>query len=158
MARHRTSALRVATVVLGSARDAEDVVQAATERVWRSIGTADPERGFRPWYLRAVANTARNHRRGWWRRTAAELRLATRPAPGVPDPVDAAVGAAEREAVVAALNRLDPEARLVIALRHFEQLGEREMAAVLDCPPGTVKSRLSRAMARLRAELGEQRP
>ena len=46
--------------------------------------------------------------------------------------------------VVAALNRLDTMERLVIALRHFEQLTEREMADVLDCPPGTVKSRLSR--------------
>ena len=41
----------------------------------------------------------------------------------------------------------------MIALRHFEQLSEQEMAEVLDCPRGTVKSRLSRAMARLRAEL-----
>ena len=55
--------------------------------------------------------------------------------------------------VVAALNRLDTMERLVIALRHFEQLSEQEMADVLDCPPGTVKSRLSRAMAKLRAEL-----
>jgi DNA-directed RNA polymerase specialized sigma24 family protein len=41
----------------------------------------------------------------------------------------------------------------VIALRHFEQLDEREMATVLDVPPGTVKSRLARAMSKLRAEL-----
>ena len=41
----------------------------------------------------------------------------------------------------------------MIALRHFEQLNEQEMADVLDCPAGTVKSRLSRAMSRLRAEL-----
>ena len=55
--------------------------------------------------------------------------------------------------VVAALNRLDAVDRLVIALRHFEQLSEQEMADVLDVPPGTVKSRLSRAMAKLRTGL-----
>ena len=79
VARHRTSARRVATVVLGSPVDADDVVQTATERALRSIATLDAERPFRPWYLRIVANTARNHRRSRWRRHAAELRLAARP-------------------------------------------------------------------------------
>jgi RNA polymerase sigma factor (sigma-70 family) len=142
-------------VVLGTARDAEDVVQATTERMWRSIGTLDPDRGFRSWYLRGVANTARNHRRSWWRRNAAELRVAARPVLGGPDPADAAVTSEQRRRVVAALNRLDADTRLVIALRHFEQLTEHEMAEVLDCPAGTVKSRLSRAMQRMRTALGE---
>lgn len=154
VARHRTSALRVATVVLGSASDAEDVVQQAAERMWPSVAAVDPERGFRSWFLRGVANTARNQRRSRGRRTRAELRLAER-APGVDtgDPALAAVSAAERAVVVVALNHLDSDARLVIALRYFEQLSEREMADVLGCAPGTVKSRLSRAMARLRTEL-----
>jgi RNA polymerase sigma-70 factor (ECF subfamily) len=152
VARHRTSALRVATVVLGSAVDADDVVQTASERAWRAIAGVDLARGFRAWYLRAVANVARNHRRGRWRRRRAELRVAARSADAIVDTVTAV----EREVVVAALNRLDAHERLVIALRHFEQLTEREMADVLDCPAGTVKSRLSRAMARLRSELSTE--
>lgn len=151
----------MATVVLGSAGDAEDVVQAAAERMWRSIVALDADRGFRAWFLRGVANTARNHRRSWWRRNAVELRL-VRQAPEAHvdefDPADAAVSADDREMVIAALNRLDADTRLVIALRHFEQLGEREMAVVLGCATGTVKSRLSRAMQRLRVELGEDSP
>jgi RNA polymerase sigma-70 factor, ECF subfamily len=139
-------------VVLGEASDAADAVQVASERAWQGIVAVDPERGFRSWFLRIVANTARNQRRSRWRRRRAELRLAAHRVP-VDDPHDGAVTASERTAVVAALNRLGSEERLVIALRHFEQLTEREMADVLDCPPGTVKSRLSRAMARLRAEL-----
>jgi RNA polymerase sigma-70 factor (ECF subfamily) len=138
---------------LGSPTDAEDVVQAASARAWRAIGDVDALRGFRAWYLRAVANTARNHRRGRWRRHRAELRVAARPSYGPVDPVDDTVTATERDAVVAALNRLADGERLVIALRHFEQLTEREIAKVLGCPAGTVKSRLSRAMARLRVEL-----
>jgi RNA polymerase sigma-70 factor (ECF subfamily) len=153
LSRHRASALRVATVVLGDAVDADDVVQTASERAWRAIADVDAARGFRAWYLRVVANTARNQRRGRWRRRHAELRVAVRSSSGPADPVDDTVTASEREAVVAALNRLDAQARLVIALRHFEQLSEREMAEVLDCPAGTIKSRLSRAMGRLRAEL-----
>jgi RNA polymerase sigma-70 factor (ECF subfamily) len=154
LARHRSSALRVATVVLGSASDADDVVQIASERAWRSIGTVDPDRGFQPWFLRIVANTARNDRRAAGRRRAAELRIALQPADGGgPDPQSATVTHAEREAVVAAMNRLDSDTRLVIALRYFEQFSEHEMAEVLACPIGTVKSRLSRAMGRLRGEL-----
>ena len=161
MARHRSSALRVAAVVLGSGDDADDVVQVASERMWRSIGTVDVDRGFRSWFLHGVANTARNHRRSRWRRRSAELRLAVRRDGGLSsaaDPVDAAVFADQRVAVLRALNGLDRESRLVIALRHFEQLTEREMADVLDCPTGTVKSRLSRAMSALRERLVEVEP
>ena len=144
--------------MLGSGEDADDVVQAASERMWRSIGAVDAGRGFRSWFLHGVANTARNHRRSRWRRRAAELRLAVRRdggLSGVADPLDAAVFADQRAAVLRALNGLDRENRLVIALRHFEQLSEREMADVLGCPTGTVKSRLSRAMSALRERLGE---
>ena len=73
-----------------------------------------------------------------------------------PIPSTHVVTATERDVVVAALNCLEAQERLVIALRHFEQLSEQEMADVLDCPPGTVKSRLSRAMSRLRAELATE--
>ena len=110
-------------------------------------------RGFRSWFLRIVANTARNHRRAWWRRRRAELRLAARPTADPADVVEDTVTATERDVVVAALNRLATQERVVIALRHFEQLSEQEMADVLDVPAGTVKSRLSRAMSKLRAEL-----
>lgn len=152
MARHRRSALRIATVMLGDASDADDVVQTASERAWRAIATVDPHRDFRPWFLHIVANSARNQRRARWRRRRAELRIAARPTSDTADMAEL-VTADERTIVVAALNRLDAAERLVIALRHFEQFTEQEMAEVLACPTGTVKSRLSRAMARLRAEL-----
>ena len=61
----------------------------------------------------------------------------------------------DRTRVLAALNHLDVDDRTVIALRYFEQLAEAEMAEVLDCAPGTVKSRLSRAQLRLRQHLEE---
>lgn len=147
----------MATVVLGSAANADDVVQIASERAWRAITTVDPVRGFRSWFLRIVANTARNDRRAVGRRRAAELRVALDPVDTIaPDPQIATVTHAERDAVVTAMNRLDGDTRLVIALRYFEQLSEHEMGDVLACPIGTVKSRLSRAMARLRAELFEE--
>ncbi len=68
-------------------------------------------------------------------------------------PEETAVTDAERQRVVDALNRLEPDDRLVIALRWFEHLSEAEMAEALDVAAGTVKSRLSRAMARLKSAL-----
>lgn len=154
LARHRSSALRVATVVLGTATGSDDVVQDADVRAWRAHSTIDPERGFRSWYLRVVANAAKNTRRSMGRRAALELRdVRSEALTAAPDPADRAVTEAERRAVIAAVNGLASSDRLVIALRHFEQLGEAEIADVLGCPVGTVKSRLSRAMARLRQHL-----
>ncbi|MEJ7724168.1 MAG: sigma-70 family RNA polymerase sigma factor, partial [Ilumatobacteraceae bacterium] len=81
------------------------------------------------------------------------LRVGGRRPAAEPGPEDTVVTDVERQQVIAAMNRLGSEDRLVIALRHFEQLTEREIAEALDCPAGTVKSRLSRAMGRLRHEL-----
>jgi len=159
LARHRTSALRVACVVLGSPAGADDAVQDADLRAWRARGTIDPDRPFRSWYLHVVANAARNDRRARGRRAALEIRETSRAAAdSVADPAERAVTAEERQVVLAAINRLAEGDRLVIALRHFEQLAEQEMADVLGCPAGTVKSRLARAMSRLREELATSRP
>jgi RNA polymerase sigma factor (sigma-70 family) len=151
LARHRSVALRVATVVLGTATGSDDVVQDADMRAWRARSTIDPERSFRSWYLRVVANAGKNTRRSFGRRAALELReMSSEARTAPPDPADRAVTDAERRAVIAAVNRLADGDRLVIALRHFEQLSEAEIADVLGCPIGTVKSRVSRAMDRLR--------
>jgi RNA polymerase sigma-70 factor (ECF subfamily) len=141
-------------VVLGRAEGADDVVQQATERAWRAIDTFDVDRPFRPWFLRIVANGARNDRRASGRRAHLEVRVASADAArSVVTPEEVAVTDGERQRVVAALNQLDGDDRLVIALRWFEQLSEAEMADALDVPAGTVKSRLSRAMSRLKAAL-----
>jgi RNA polymerase sigma factor (sigma-70 family) len=76
----------------------------------------------------------------------------------MPDPEEHAVTDADRYRVIDAMNHLHRDDRLVIALRHFEQLSENEIAGVLGCANGTVKSRLSRAMSRLRAQLIHDAP
>ncbi len=144
----------MATVVLGGADGADDVVQDASVLAWRFRASLDADREFRPWYLRIVSNAAKNTRRAWGRRARLELRvaaMASSPADREPEP--AAVTDDERRLVVAALNRLRRNDRLVIALRFFEQMSEAEMAEVLACPAGTVKSRLARALVRLRQHL-----
>jgi len=149
---HERTAMRVAASVLGTSSGADDVVQEALTRAYLALPGFRQGSPFRPWFLRIVANTARNARRATGRR--ARLALRARPLEhGPPDPQEHAVSDSDRRVVLAALNRLGADDRLVIALRHFEELTEEEMAIVLECPAGTVKSRLSRAMARLRAEL-----
>jgi RNA polymerase sigma-70 factor, ECF subfamily len=73
-----------------------------------------------------------------------------------PSPETALLGAARRDELLAAVNALEEHQRLAIACRYFLELSEEETAAALGCRRGTVKSRLARALERLRAELGEQ--
>jgi RNA polymerase sigma factor (sigma-70 family) len=75
-----------------------------------------------------------------------------RPSDGAaPSPEVAVLAGEQRRELMAAIDQLGDEDRRIITLRWFADLSEREMAAVLDVPGGTVKSRLSRAMERLRA-------
>jgi RNA polymerase sigma-70 factor (ECF subfamily) len=145
----------VAAVVLGHGEGADDVVQDAAIRALAALGSFRPGAAFRPWFLRIVANGARNQRRAAGRRARLALRSAG-PATSPRGPEEEAVTDTERRLVLGALNRLRADDRLVIALRHFEELSEAEMSVVLGCPAGTVKSRLSRAMGRLRRALEEE--
>ena len=150
-------AFRTAYLVAGNAADAEEAVQDAFVKAYRALWRFRPGAPFRPWLLRIVANEARNRRRSAGRRAALALR-ATQEPPGeaAPSPEAALLGAERREELVAALNRLDERDREALACRYFLDLSEAETAAALGVRPGTVKSRLSRALERLRAELGEE--
>ena len=102
-----------------------------------------------------MANEARNRRRGAGRRTGAELRAraATPSGDAAPSPESRILDDERRTSLFAALNELREDDRLVVAYRYFLDLSEAETAAALGVRPGTVKSRLSRALARLRERL-----
>ena len=91
------------------------------------------------------------------RRHQLELRLTEgfRPGDAVPSPEAVAIAADERRRLLAMVNALSDEDRLVIASRYFLQLSGEETAAALGIAEGTVKSRLSRALARLKARVEE---
>lgn len=110
---------------------------------------------FRPWLLQIVANEARNRRRSSGRRDHLALRVAaiTPPDAAVPSPEAAALAADERAALLVALGTLRPDDRELLTSRYLLDLPEAELATILGCPRGTVKSRLSRALGRLRALL-----
>jgi len=154
---HQGIAFRTAYLVTGSAAEAEDAAQEGFVKAFRALGRFHPGAPFRPWLLRIVANEARNRRRSAGRRAALALRAAEEGSSGgaAPSPEGALLAGEEREQLLAAVNELREEERLVIACRFFLELSEEETAAALGVRRGTVKSRTSRALARLRASIGE---
>lgn len=147
-------AFRTAYLVTGSAADAEDAAQAGFLKAFYALDRFKRGYPFRPWLLKIVANEARNRRRSAGRRVGLELRLAEgRPrSDAAPSPEDAALDKERDDHLIAALHTLREEDRLVVAYRFFLGLSEAEIAAVMACAKGTVKSRLSRSLAKLRAE------
>ncbi len=145
-------AFRTAYLIAGTAADAEDAAQEAFVKAYRALGRFRAGAAFRPWLLQIVANEARNRRRSAGRRAALALRAAAEESSGgaAPSPEAALVASERRRELLAALERLREEERLVLACRFFLDLSEEETAAALGVRRGTVKSRQSRALARLR--------
>ena len=152
---HQVIAFRTAYVITGSAADAEEVVQDAFVKAYRARGRFREGAPFRPWLLAIVANEARNRRRSLARRARFELHaVEERPsADAAPSPEAALLVREQRAQLLAAIDTLGEEQRQAIACRYLLGLSERETASVLGCRPGTVKSRLSRALANLEGEL-----
>jgi RNA polymerase sigma-70 factor (ECF subfamily) len=145
---HRTAYL------LGAGHEAEDVVQEAFVKGYRALDTFRPGAAFRPWLLRIVANETSNLHRSWRRRTSLETRLALRQDTVDPTtPEQSALTADTSAIVLAAVNAMPERDRLVLTCRYFLDLSEAETAQVLAWPRGSVKSRLSRALDKLRRAL-----
>ena len=155
--RYQALAARVARFVAPGC-DVEDAVQEAFVKAWNAMPRFRPGAAFRPWICRIVANEARNRVRSARRRDALILReAATGAAPTAPPtPEGESLAREDAASLVRAMNRLKPEDRLVIGYRWLLDLSEAEMADALDVPAGTVKSRLSRAMTKLRTEIAAE--
>jgi RNA polymerase sigma factor (sigma-70 family) len=152
-------AFRTAYVLAGSAADAEEAAQDGFVKAYRALWRFRAGAAFKPWLLRIVANEARNRRRAAGRRTALALRAAQVPSgEAAPSPEAALLDTERRGQLMAALERLSESDREAIACRYFLDLSEAETAAALGVRRGTVKSRVSRALDRLRAELEAARP
>ena len=152
---YQTIAFRTAYLITASATEAEDAVQEAAVKAHRALGRFRAGKPFRPWFLAIVANEARNRRRSAGRRERLALRAAEDPLSGgaVPSPEAAILEAEQRAELLAAVDELREEDRLAIACRYFLGLSEEETASALGWRRGTVKSRTSRALDRLRARM-----
>jgi RNA polymerase sigma factor (sigma-70 family) len=155
--RYQGMAARTAYVICGSDADAEEAAQEGFVKAFYALDRFRAGAPFRPWLLRIVANEAINRRKSAGRRATVELSVAgDRPSADTAlSPEGAALASERRTLVLDALERMREEDRLVIAYRYFFDLSEAEMADALSVARGTVKSRLSRALARLRALIAE---
>ena len=156
---HQGLAFRTAYLLTGNAADAEEAAQDGFVKAYRAFGRFRRGAELRPWLLRIVANEARNRRRSAGRRERLALRASAaevRPGDAVPSPEAALLAGEQRERLLAAVEALPDDQRDAIACRYLLGLTEAETAAALGVRAGTVKSRLSRALARLREDLGEE--
>ncbi len=157
---YQTRALRAAYLITRDRSSAEDVVQLAFLRAYQRIGQFDPTRPFGPWFLRSVVNAAVQTASQAARVVPLEPAATDDRAPTSAELADREPGpdlrweAVEtREELWTALGQLTPRQREAVVLRYYLNLDESEMALTLDCPPGTVKSRLHAARTRLRSLL-----
>jgi RNA polymerase sigma-70 factor (sigma-E family) len=146
--------LRTAWMLTGDTQLAEDLLQVALAKTWPHWGrvrSGQPEAYVRKVMVRTYG--------AWWRRRWRGEQPTGQPpeassAPGVDE--DAFAGADQRFWLASALAQLPVRQRQVVVLRYFEDLSEREVAALLDCSVGTVKSQASKGLGKLRASLRTQ--
>ena len=158
VARYTLRAHRAA-FLLGAGEEADDVVQEAFVKAFRHLSGFRVGEPFGPWLLRIVANETRNLVRSRHRRAALAARVsAAGPGwPAVAGPAEEALAAERRADLLAAVNALPDRERQVLVCRYFLDLSEAGTAQVLGWPVGSVKSRTSRALARLRGLIGPAR-
>lgn len=152
--RHQNVAQRAAYLVTGDAAEAEDAVQEAFVKAYYALESFESGRAFKPWLLRIVTNEAHSRRRS----VARHARLALRAQENVtiqttPSPESSFLAAERSDHLIHELNKLPELDRLMISYRYFLDLTPSEMAETFGKPPGTIRSRLFRALARLREGL-----
>jgi RNA polymerase sigma-70 factor, ECF subfamily len=158
---HEAHVFRLAYLVLRDASAAEEVAQETFVRAFLSLAQFDGERPLRPWLTRIAINQARNRRRARGRYRHYLDRLLGRAQPvndetrHAEERLDTVWRAGQMTEAIRQLNEIGQK---VIYLRYFLDMSEAEMAEALDVPPGTVKSRLHRALRQLRAVVEQEFP
>ena len=146
--RHAPVAHRVAYLITRSAAEADDALQDGTVKAFYALDRFRADRPFRAWFTAIVANEARNRARSGVRHEALRLRVA--PDAPTPGPEEEVLAGEQRRELLDHLDDLPDKLRKAVALRHVLALSERETAEALGIRPGTVKSRVSRGLERLR--------
>ena len=153
VARHRDRLMRYARHVLGNREDAEETVQDAFVRAYRSLARCDGPENYERWLFGILVNRCRTRYGQTARRSAVvvhdDVAIAEAEAPGDGD--EAAWG----DAVRWALDQLEPLYREAFLLKHVEDLSYEEMADLTRTGVSALKMRVSRACERLRVMLEE---
>ena len=151
-------AFRTAYLILGSTGEADDAVQEAFVKAYYALGRFRADSPLRPWIMQIVANEAKNRGKASSRRARLSLRLAEGDHSGgaAPSPEMIAIQRSSNSRLLSFVDELRDQERLVIICRYFLEFGEQETAQILGIRRGTVKSRTSRALARLKLRVGDR--
>lgn len=158
VAEHQEAVYRLAYLLLGNAHDAEDAAQETFVSAFRALDRFELGRPLRPWLLKIVSNIARNQRRSLGRYVAAVRRLMGAVPERAPGITGGSIAGLEAEVLWQAVRRLSRADQEIIYMRYFLDLSEAETVAALGVAPGTVKSRLHRALDRLRVVIEREFP
>jgi RNA polymerase sigma-70 factor, ECF subfamily len=153
---------RYALMLTRNPADAEELVQETYVRALGAIGRLQPDSNVRGWMFTILRNIWLNQIRGWRHTSSISMdedgSVANSIAQPSKGPYDLYVDKELHQQVRDAISQLPIEFEEIILLREYEDLSYREIAEVLDCPLGTVMSRLGRARSRLRIILGQTLP
>lgn len=139
--------LRTAFLLTGDWQHAEDLLQTSLAKVYRAWGRLHDHESLDAYVRRVMVNTQTS----WWRRKW-KAEQPTGSLPDRPGP-DAVSASDDRDRLRRALLTLPARQRAVVVLRHYEDLGEAEVARLLGISAGTVKSQCARGLAKLRDAL-----
>ena len=157
---HQEAAFRAAYMIMRDAADAQDAAQEAFMRAYDALGRFDARRPFRPWILRIATNAALNRMKASKRRQAMSERFGAETVEREANPsIEARVLRRERgRRVQDAIRQLKPDDQSLLILRFFFDLSETELAQTFGVAAGTIKSRLHRALAKLRDVIRKHDP
>ncbi|MCU0228346.1 MAG: sigma-70 family RNA polymerase sigma factor [Bryobacterales bacterium] len=149
---HLRDLYRAALAFFRNPAEAEDVIQEVYVEAWRSFSRFEPGTNCRAWLYKILMHKASHHRRHWFRRMKqAQLDEPLVNTLQAQPEIPATLTDAE---LLSALGRLPEAYRAILLLADVEEFSYKEIAAMQEIPIGTVMSRLSRARAALRRELG----
>jgi len=158
---YQRKAYAIAYGFVGNREDALELAQESFARAFKAMHRFDTRMPFYPWLYRIIKNASLNHLAKRRRRGEVSLNALVASGYDVParggGPREDAERGELRHAIAAALDRLSPDHREILVLRHLQELSYAEIASCLGVPQGTVMSRLHAARGKLRGLL-EQAP
>ncbi|RPH35368.1 RNA polymerase sigma factor [bacterium] len=155
---HQEAVFRLLYLLLGDPDDAEDVAQETFLRAWNHLKRFDATRPLRPWLLSIASNLASNRRRSAGRYLAALTRAFRSEPVSSSSTEEKSAKRMEAGDLWKAVRNLSMPDQQIVYLRFFLELSVAETSQALNVPEGTIKSRLSRALERLRGIIQQDFP
>ena len=155
---HQQAVFRLCYLLLGDPDEAEDIAQETFLRAWNHLGRFDPRRPLRPWLLSIASNLASNRRRSAGRYVSALMRAFQNEPVASRNIEEKSARQMEASELWKAVQTLSLPDQQIVYLRFFLELSVTETSQALNVGEGTVKSRLSRALDKLRGIIQQDFP